>query len=206
MAFLKNSVSLTRYAVQNELTEAFWREFPDKLRQFSFRDIDDLPEERAWGWISFENMLDTQWRENPPLKGGDYAAFALRLDTRRVPPAVLKKHFNLALLAEEEKIRAQGKTYVSRERKKEIRERVLFELNRRFLPIPAVFEVIWNISEGRILIATVSAKVLDLFEEYFSRSFALRLERLTPYGLACSLLAEEELERLNLLEPANFRM
>ncbi|MCL1889584.1 MAG: recombination-associated protein RdgC [Desulfovibrionaceae bacterium] len=205
MGFLKNSVSFTRYQILDDLPRNFTAELPDKLRQFAFKDIDDLPQERAWGWVCFENMLDAEWRESGPQKGADHLAFSLRLDTRRVPPAVLKKHFALALREEEGRIRAQGKSYVSRERRKEIRERVLFELNRRFLPIPAEFQVIWNLSSRRLFIATISNKALDLFEEYFLHSFGLRLERLTPYGLAAAMLQEKELDRLNVLEPTNFR-
>ena len=53
---------------------------PDKLRQFAFRDIDDLPEMQAYGWVCFEDMLDSEWRTAPPHKGA-YLLFSLRLDT-----------------------------------------------------------------------------------------------------------------------------
>ena len=48
-----------------------------------------------------------QWRSAPPEKGA-YLAFALRLDTRRIPPAVLKKYVTIAL-REEGRIKEQGK-------------------------------------------------------------------------------------------------
>jgi hypothetical protein len=205
MAFLRNSVSFTRYRLLDALPAALAAELPDKLRQFSFRDIDDLPEERSWGWVNFDDLLDAEWRVSPPRKGGEYIVFSLRLDTRRVPASVLKKHFALALREEEARLRAQGKNYVARERKKELREQALLFLKRRFLPIPAEFQVIWNMASGQIFIATLSSKVLELFEELFLRSFGLHLSRLDPSGLADALLPEEDLDRLDLLDPANFK-
>ena len=89
MSILSASCSFTRFKITEPVPKELWMEIPAKLRQFAFQDIDDIAEERGWGWTSFEDMLDMQWRSAPPEKGA-YLAFALRLDTRRIPPAVLK--------------------------------------------------------------------------------------------------------------------
>lgn len=206
MSFLKSSTSFTRYKVVDEVPASLWSEIPDKLRQFAIKDIDDLPEDRGWGWVCFEDWLDTEWHTCPPQKGGDYITFSLRVDTRRVPPAVIKKHLGLAMKAEELKMKAVGKTFVSRERKKEIKEQVVFLLKKRFLPIPAEFQVVWNVTTGLIYVASVQAKLLELFEEYFLHSFELHLEQLTPYGLATLFLPEADLEQLDDVEATSFRM
>lgn len=206
MSFLKSSTSFTRYRVVDEVPASLWTELPDKLRQFAMKDIDELPEQKGWGWVSFEDMLDVEWAENPPQKGAEYMTFALRVDTRRVPPAVVKKHLAQAIKAEELKVKAAGKSFVSRERKKEIKEQVMFVLNKRFLPIPAEFQVIWNVNAGLVYIASVQPKLLELFEEFFVHSFGLHLEQLTPYGLAVRFLPEAELDRLDEIEPTSFRM
>ena len=91
MGFLGASCTFTRFRILDPIPAELWTSIPDKLRQFAFRDIDDIPEERSWGWTSFEDMLDIDWRSAPPEKGA-YLAFALRLDTRRIPGGVLKKH------------------------------------------------------------------------------------------------------------------
>ncbi len=206
MSFLKNSTSFTRYRIIDEVPKTLWPDLPDLLKKYAFKDIDDLPEDRGWGWACFEDMLDTEWREFPPQKGGDYITFMLRLETRRVPPAVIKKHLGLRLKDELAKVRETGKTYVSKERKREIKEQVMMVLKKRFLPIPAEFQVIWNTSTNTVFIATVAGKMLELFEEYFLHSFGLHLEQLTPYGLAASLLSETELDKFDQLEPTSFRM
>ena len=108
MSILSASCSFTRFKITEPVPKELWMEIPAKLRQFAFQDIDDIAEERGWGWTSFEDMLDMQWRSAPPEKGA-YLAFALRLDTRRIPPAVLKKYVTIALREEEGRIKEQGK-------------------------------------------------------------------------------------------------
>ncbi|MDR1241452.1 MAG: recombination-associated protein RdgC [Deltaproteobacteria bacterium] len=204
MAFLNSSVSFTRFKVTDEIPAGLWNEIPDRLRRFAFQDIDELPEDRAYGWTSFEDMLDVAWSRNPPQKGGDYMAFSLRLETRRVPPAVLKKHLGLALQKEGEELRKINKTFVARERKKELKEQVLLRLKKRFLPVPAEFQVIWNTARNEIWVASIQRKVLDLFQEFFTQSFELELEQLTPYSLAAEFLDGAALDRLNNIESTDF--
>lgn len=204
MSFLKTSTSFSRYKITDEVPKELWSEITDKLRQFAFKDIDELPEDRGWGWACFEDMLDTEFVTAPPQKGGDYITFTLRLETRRVPPAVLKKHLGMALKKEEEQVKLQGKTFVSRERKKELKELVTFQLKKRFLPIPAEFQVVWNTTENTVFFASTQGKMLELFEEYFFRSFELHLDLLSPYSLAEKFLDESGMQKLDVLEPTSF--
>ena len=204
MGFAGASCTFTRYRVLERPSAALWAQVPALLRQYAFQDIDALPGEvRAFGWTSFDDMLDIEWAAAPPEKGA-YVAFSLRLETRRVPPAVLKKHYALALREEKKRTNEQGKQFISRERKKELKEQVQLRLMRHFLPIPAVFDVIWATDADLIYFASIQRKVLDIFEEYFTKCFELPLEQLTPFGLAAMSLTEHELNRLDTLEPTNF--
>jgi hypothetical protein len=201
MSFTKSSTSFTRYRILDPVPASLWGEIPDRLRRFSFQDIDDLPEERSSGWTSFDDILDTLWQSRPPERGL-YLALSLRLDTRRVPPAVIKKHLALALRQEETAVRDAGKKFISRERRKELREQVVLRLRRRFLPIPAQFEVVWNTSSSRLYFTSVQPKMRDLFEELFVRTFDLHVAPLTPYELATTLLPDSS--PLDILEPTRF--
>lgn len=203
MSFIKTSTSFTRFRITEAVPQQLWSEIADRLKQHAFRDIDETSEERSLGWTSFEDMLDTQWRNSPPQKGA-YLVFSLRLDTRRVPPAVLKKHTAIALKAEEARNREQGKKYVSRERKKELRENVDMKLRMRFLPIPAEFNVVWNTQDNTVFFASTQPKMIEAFQEHFSRTFNLDLDQLTPYGLAVKILGEAGLAKLDHLEPTQF--
>jgi len=204
MGFASASCTFTRYRVLERPSAELWKQVPALLKRYAFQDIDALPGElRSFGWTSFEDMLDTEWVVAPPEKAA-YVTFALRLETRRVPPAVLKKHHALALREEKRRMGEQGKQFVSRERKKELKEQVQLRLMRHFLPIPAIFDVIWATDADLVYFASTQRKVLDIFEEYFTKCFELPLEQLTPYGLAAMSLSEHEISRLDTLEPTNF--
>jgi len=204
MGFASASCALTRYRVLEHPSPAFLAQVPALLKRYAFQDIDALPgEERSFGWTSFDDMLDTEWIAAPPEKGA-YLAFALRLETRRIPPGVLKKHHALAMGEEKRRMAEHGKQFISRERKKELKEQVQLRLMRHFLPIPAIFDVIWATQSDIVYFASTQRKILDLFEEYFTKCFEFPLEQLTPYGLAAISFAEHELNRLDALEPTSF--
>lgn len=201
MSFLKSSTSFTRFRITDPVPSTLWNEVTDRLRANSFQDIDELPEERSFGWTAFEDILDISFAKEPVEKG-HYLAFCLRLDTRRVPPAVVKKHLSLALRKEEELNREQGKKFVSRDRKKELKEQVMLKLRMRFLPVPAEFQVIWNTSENVIYFTSTQQKMLDLFEELFIKTFELHIAPLTPYELATVQFNDNP--RLDAIEPTQF--
>ncbi len=203
MAFLKSSSSFTRFRITEPVPRSLWGEITDRLKQYAFRDIDGTTDERSLGWISFEDMLDAEWREAPPQKGA-YLAFSLRLDTRRVSPAILKKHTAIAMKAEEARNREQGRKYIARERKKEIREQVELQLRTRTLPVPAEFNVVWNTEDNVVFFASTQAKMIEAFQEHFTKTFNLDLDQLTPYGLAAKILGEDGLAKLDRLEPTRF--
>jgi len=204
MGFAGASCSFTRYRVLERPSDELWTQVPALLKRYAFQDIDALPgETRSFGWTSFDDMLDVEWNEAPPEKGA-YLAFALRLDTRRIPPAVFKKHYATALREEKQRMADQNKKFLSRERKRELKEQVQLRLMRHFLPVPALFDVLWARDAGIVYLASTQRKILDMFEDCFTKCFELPLEQLTPYGLAGLSLAEHELSRLDALEPANF--
>ncbi|MBR3880201.1 MAG: recombination-associated protein RdgC [Mailhella sp.] len=203
MSFLKSSTSFTRFRILDEIPADLWASIPEKLRQFAFLDIDDIAEERSFGWANFDDMLDTEWKLSPPEKG-DFLTFSLRLDTRRIPPAVIRKHVRLALRDEEECIKALGKKFIGRERKKEIQEQVKLRLMGRFLPIPAEFQVVWNTRTGRVYFASTQTKMIEMFLDLFTRTFDLRLEQLLPYSLALAMFGEEASAKLDAVQSTHF--
>ncbi|MEG2172560.1 MAG: recombination-associated protein RdgC [Desulfovibrionaceae bacterium] len=205
MGFLNAACSFTRFRIVDPVSPALLNEIPQKLRQpeFVFRDIDETADEQSFGWVCFEDMLDPQWHTAPPEKGS-YFVFSLRLDTRRVPAGVIKKHLTLALRAELARSKEQGKSYVSRERKKELKEQVLLRLRSRFLPVPAEFNVIWSTETNTLWFASTQGKVIELFSDHFTKTFNLDIEQLTPYSLALSLVDEDAATSLDTIEPTRF--
>lgn len=203
MGFSAASLSFTRFKVLDTPPDTLWAELPSRLKQFSFIDIDNTAEERAFGWANFDDMFDTAWRISPPEKA-QYITFTLRLETRRVPPAVLKKHVRLAFMEEEARLATMGKSFIPRDRKKELTDLVKLKLMARFLPIPSETQIVWNRDEGLLYVASANRNTLDLFLDLFIRTFDLHIEQISPYSLATMLMGEAVSEKLDNLEPSIF--
>ncbi len=198
------SAGMTRYRiVEDDIPSSLWHEIEDRLKRNAFRDIDGSAEERSFGWVSFDNMLDPEFALCPPEKG-PYLTFTLRLDTRRIPPAVLKKHVAVAMNQAMQAMREQGKKFLAKEQKAEIRDQVELRLRARTLPIPACFDVIWDTNRQRVYIASTQSKLTELFEELFTHTFGLHLEPLTPYFLALDSIGVGRQAELDEFEPTVF--
>lgn len=203
MPFLAQTTSLTRYRLSDEPPKSLWGEVLERLRKNAFQDIDATAEERSFGWVCFDDWLDPAFDAAPPEKGA-YLAFSLRLDTRRVAPAVFKKYYQLALRQALAAVDDESKRFLSKDRKRELREQVALKLRARSLPVPAVFEVVWNTRDGLIWLASTNSKVRALFEDCFQQTFGLSLEPQAPFFLAGRLLGEDAVSRLEALEPSDF--
>ncbi len=111
---------------------------------------------------------------------GDYVFFSVRRDERKIPSPAFKKHFEDALDAEKVKLKEQGKAFISRERKAELRDQVRLKLRATVVPTPSVVDVFWNMKTGLLFVASKQSKILADLERHFRRAFgpALWLERI----------------------------
>ena len=205
MGFIASSCSFTRFRVIDPVPDGLWAEIPQLLKNGAFLDIDDTTEGQSDGWVSFDDYLDTTWQAGPPQKGA-YIAFSLRVDTRRIPAGVLRKHLDLALKREKAENEKNGKKFISRERRKELKELVQLSLRRRFLPVPGEFNVIWNTANNEIWFASTQAKMLELFAQRFLATFKLHIEQLTPPDLALSILEKDAEEAVHDADQADDTM
>ncbi len=203
MGFLNSTTSFTRLNIMEEVPKDLLPQIQELLIKYSFKDIDNVALDRSFGWTSFDDMLDTNW-ERSICDKADYICFSLRLDTRRVPPAVLKKHTRLALIEEERQLLEQGKKFVSKERRAEIRDKVKLDMMTRFLPIPAEFQVVWSLQRNMIYLASTQQKIVDMFIEKFVETFNLHLEPLSAYPLALQILGEDASKELDEITASNF--
>lgn len=170
------------------------------LRKHPFLPIDDTPHERSYGWCAWNDLTDTDWLTTPPDIGGTYLAFALRIDLRKIAPALLKKELAIALKEEEARNREQGKKFINRERKAEIKAQVKLRLMARALPTPKSIGVVWDTVNDTIYFLSTNDKEVDLFNEFFTNTFGLELEeaeidyeRTAPYEFLAWLWFNAEL-------------
>ena len=205
MGFLGSSCSFTRFRVIDPVPDELWAEIPQLLKKGAILDIDETTDSQADGWVSFDDYLDTNWQAGPPQKGA-YMAFSLRLDIRRIPAGVVRKYLDLALKREKAENEKNGKKFISRERRKELKEQVQLSLRRRFLPVPGEFNVIWNTANNEIWFASTQEKMIELFVQRFLDTFKLHIEQLTPPDLALSILGKDAEEAVHDADQADDTM
>ena len=205
MGFLGSSCSFTRFRVIDPVPDELWAEIPQLLKKGAILDIDETTDSQADGWVSFDDYLDTTWQAGPPQKGA-YMAFSLRLDIRRIPAGVVRKYLDLALKREKAENEKNGKKFISRERRKELKEQVQLSLRRRFLPVPGEFNVIWNTANNEIWFASTQEKMIELFVQRFLDTFKLHIEQLTPPDLALSILGKDAEEAVHDADQADDTM
>ena len=178
MGLMAKNCALTVFKAENPAAVT-----AEKLKQFAFAPIDDLPgEEMARGWVNFDDMLDLAWGMSVPEKG-NFMVFGFRIDTRRVPGPVLRKEYGKALQEELEKAQAEGKKFVSRERKKELKELVKAKLMAKTPPSPAVVDAALDMTTGQLLVSSTSSRQLESFAEHFKASFDQDIQELNFAGL-----------------------
>ncbi len=200
MGLLSRSASYVRYSVEGEVPENFWDFAAEQVAKFSFRDIDESYEERSVGWVSVMNMFDSEF-EYASYAAGDYIVLSLRIDERKVAPKVINKF----CLKEEEKLKkARQIPKLSRTQKVEIKENVKLMLMKRAVPVPAVYDLVWNLAENTLLFFSTSQKSQELLEDFFKDTFGLSLMLQVPYLTAEHLLDKDGREALANITPAVF--
>ena len=197
MGFINGSASFVRFSVEGELPENPLDFIADRVIAFSFRDIDDTYDEYSIGWVSVLNMFDSQF-QYASYAAGDYITITLRVDERKVSPAILKKFVQ----KEEERVKLEKQVpKLGRAQKVEIKERIRTELMRRAIPIPVIYGLRWSLSESTLYFFSTNKKAHAVLEDFFKESFGLLLRQQIPYVVGEQLLDEDGLDRLARINP-----
>jgi len=200
MGLLARSASYVRYAVEGDMPGNFWDFAAERIARHSFRDIDDSHEERSVGWVSVLNMFDSSF-SYASYAAGDHIVLALRVDERKVAPAVLSKF----CLKEEERLKKERQVpKLSRSHRVDIKENVRLMLMKRAVPVPAVHDLCWNLAESTLLFFSTNRKAQEQLEEFFKETFGMSLLLQVPYLTAEKLLDAGGRESLAGLAPELF--
>jgi hypothetical protein len=194
MALLTGTASFVRYTVEGEVPDGFWDFAAERIAARAFRDIDDTYDEVSVGWVSVAGMFDSAFTEASFI-AGDNIAMAMRVDERKVAPAVLKKFY----LKEERRILKERQLpRLSRSQRQELKENVRLRLVKQAAAVPAVYEMYWSLADNIVTFFSTSGKAQTVFEELFRDTFDLGLSLQIPYTLAAGLVPEAagELEAL----------
>jgi DNA recombination-dependent growth factor C len=192
MGLLTNSASFVRFNVEGDPPADFWEFAAERISKYAFRDIDDNYDERSIGWVSCLDMFDSEFT-HASYAAADYLILSLRIDERKVPAAALKKF----TLKEEGRIKKERQIpRLSRDHRQEIKENMRLVLLKKAIPIPAVYDMAWNLSNNTVLFFSTSQKAIGSLEEFFKESFDLHLMMQIPYIAAGHLLPADKVEAL----------
>ncbi len=200
MGLLASSSHFIRYSVEGDPPADFWNVAADCIASHSFRDIDDTYEELSIGWVAVDNMFDAEFA-GASFAVGDYLVLGLRVDERKVAPAMLKKF----CMKEEERIKKERQLpRLSRGQKTELKENVRLALMKKTLPVAKVYDLAWNLAEGSLLFFSTNDKAQEILENFFKETFGLTLIRQIPFNIAGKLLDDARDDSLAALQPDIF--
>jgi len=175
MSLLKGSVSFVEYAVSDgHIPE---EDMIDKIRAFSFRDIDDKYEEYSAGWVSVNDMFDSSFNQYPVV--GDYVVMSMRMDVRKIPGAMLKKYFEKEC---RRIMREKQIPRLSRTVKVEIKGRIKEMLLKDIKPTPSVVDIAWNMETGRVFFMSLTGQLQKVFVNLFQETFRLNVCPVETYN------------------------
>ncbi len=200
MSILQGTVSLKRFLVLGPVPDE--KDLQAGLEQDQFRPFQDGLEEERMGWCDWRNPLITPPDEN--WVGQErFAVFGLRIDTRRVPAALLKAHVDLRLQSLQKE---KDLAFIGKEARISLADEVKVELLRKVLPTPKVVEVAWDLKGGILWTTASSSKAQGALTTLFIKSFGCEVHPLAPLVLSGRLCPDLSVEALMALDPLDLEL
>ena len=200
MSILQGTVSLKRFLVLGPVPDE--KDLQGGLEQDHFRPFQDGLEEERMGWCDWRNPLIT-----PPaadwVSQERFAVFGLRIDTRRVPPMLLKAHVDLRLQSLQKE---KDLAFIGKEARISLADEIKVELLRKVLPSPRVVEVAWDLKGGILWTTASSSKAQGALASLFIKSFGCEIHPLAPLVLSGRLCPELAVENLMALDPLDLEL
>ncbi|MGK2944072.1 MAG: recombination-associated protein RdgC [Desulfuromonadales bacterium] len=197
MGILNNTVSVCQFQVQgaSPATDlATW--VGEGLVRDGFRSIEQTSEELSSGWVQLDDYQDSGFADLHTFQHDHYLAFSLRRDQRMLPTALLKPYLKKA---EEDwlAVNPQFKR-VPKQQREDLRDAVRGSLFAKTLPVPAIYDAVWDTRTNLVTFASLGTKAVDLFVEQFKKSFdGLRLVPLHPFARAGRVIDDQLQPALN---------
>ena len=191
MGILNNTVSVCQFQVQGASPDtdlATW--VGEGLVRDGFRSIEQTSEELSSGWVQLDDYQDSGFADLHTFQHDHYLAFSLRRDQRMLPTALLKPYLKKA---EEDwlAVNPQFKR-VPKQQREDLRDAVRGSLFAKTLPVPAIYDAVWDTRTNLVTFASLGTKAVDLFVEQFKKSFdGLRLVPLHPFARAGRVIDEQ---------------
>ena len=200
MSLLQGGLSLRRYLALGPIPQEL--EVVEALESNPFRPFQDGSEEERMGWVDWRNPLiippERDW-----VMQDRFALFGLRIDTRRVPPILLRAHMDLRLASLQKE---KDLAFVGKEARVALLDDVKSDLLRKVLPTPRIVEVAWDLKGGMLWTTAASGKSQTALLQLFHKSFGIEIQPMTPLHLASRLCPDIPAEVLMALDPLNLEV
>lgn len=190
MGILNNTVSICQFQVLGSLPAADLATWVgENLVRGGFRSIEHSSEELASGWVQLNDYQDSDFEGLHTFQHDHYLAFSLRRDQRKLPTALVKPYY---LKAEEEWLTANPQfKRVPKQQREDMRDAVRGSLFSKTLPVPAIYDAVWDTRTNLVTFSSLGTNAVDLFVDQFKKSFeGLRLVPLHPFARAAKVVDE----------------
>jgi recombination associated protein RdgC len=198
----QGSISYSKFYVQGELPDNYVSGFVRRVRNRVFEPLTPEDEnDRRWGWCSALDPFDLE-PDHESIFFNSYLNLGLRLDRWAVPKPLIKANF---AQAERDLLEKRGRERLGRKEKEELRTMVIRKLRRQLLPTMKVMDLSWNLETGVARFWSRSPKMIDVMQDLFEKTFALKLMAHGAYTVALHVgLSDREMKAFEALEPAIF--
>jgi hypothetical protein len=169
-------------------------------RAFREPELEAGDRREASGWVGIHDPLVTELGP-ADLFFQHWLVVGFRWDRRVVPPKLL---WIERRRLEAERRAERGVERLSAPERKEIRDEVTQRLMARALPVPRLFDCIWNLETGHVYFTGKVRAARDAFAECFRQTFGVAPVPLIPYLAAEHVgLDARQVEALWAVEPAS---
>ena len=202
MGILARTASLTRYRVNGLLGDNPIERVESGLNRHKIVDIDKEPLEISVGWTNLNDPYHPDFSGSSFLVAS-FFVFSLRIDKKTVPAKVLQKQY---VIGEKKRLIENGREFLSKNEKKELKDDVKQMLLSRMPAVPHVFDIVWDYENSRLWCYSTQKAANEELETLFSKSFNINLVKLFPYTIADleSGLTDQEKNILLKLKPSHF--
>jgi hypothetical protein len=196
MGILNNTVSICQFQVLGTPpVQDVVNWVGENLTEHGFRSIEQTSEELSIGWTQLEDPQQSGFYGVQTYEHDHYLAFSLRRDQRKLPATLFKAY---KTKAEEEFLAANpGLNRVPKQKREDLRDAVRGALFAKTLPVPAVYDVVWDTRSNLVTFTSLGSKTVELFIDQFKKSFdGLRLVPVHPFARAAQVVDDTLADRL----------
>jgi hypothetical protein len=199
MGLLSPTSSILRFTAKppKQIDRNAWAAAVNRHR---FRELNGDGSQQTCGWIGIHDPLAVDLTP-ADLFFQHYLAVGFRFDRRAVPSVLLRLERRRL---EEERRRERGVPRLGAAARREVKSEVSDRLLARALPVPRLYDCLWNLETGRVYLTGTQRIARDAFAELFRRTFGVEPQPLIPYFAAAEAgLSTMALETFRTVEPSS---